>query len=193
MLFLQPRCAQESDQQSSPPNITCTLKNLNCRDSLKRSWPYVSGCSIAARLRDSTPKRGWREGYYRYRISLQKGQTAFFSWMVWPVVAHLQTRSRAPVIMSLRRHSAVFVLLLCFLSLNTLIVSAFSKSELLFRYGEAVSDRRLDNKTDDFNSIEVQLTTPVVFYDQIYNSIYVSWRSSQLFWTEIVPRGGRRS
>ncbi|KAI9561912.1 hypothetical protein GHT06_012874 [Daphnia sinensis] len=88
--------------------------------------------------------------------------------------------------MSLRRRSAsLVVFLLCFLSLNTLIVSAFSKSELLFPYGAVVSDRRLDNDTDDFNSIEVQLTTPVVFYDQTYNSIYVNENGLVSFLTEI--------
>ncbi len=83
--------------------------------------------------------------------------------------------AREPVIMSLRRHCAPFVLfLICILGPNYLIVSAFSMSELLFPFGETVSDQRLDNETDDFNSIEVPLTTPVIFYNQTYNSIYVS-------------------
>ena len=78
--------------------------------------------------------------------------------------------------MSLRRHCAPFVLFVICIILgpNYLIVSAFSKSELLFPFGETVSNQRLDNETDDYNSIEVPLTTPVIFYNQTYNSIYVS-------------------
>lgn len=76
--------------------------------------------------------------------------------------------------MALRKYCVLLTLFFNILFQNYFIVSAFSKSELLFPFGETVSDQRLVNETDDFNSEEVPLTTPVVFYDQIYNSIYVS-------------------
>jgi len=50
-----------------------------------------------------------------------------------------------------------------------------SKSELLFPYGAEFNDQNLVNETDDFSSVEVELTTPVVFYEQSYSSIYVSF------------------
>ena len=77
------------------------------------------------------------------------------------------------VMEALRRHCALLVLLFCIH--NYLLVSAFSKSELLFPFGDAASDQSLVNETDDFNSVEIPLTTPVIFYDQVFSSIYVSY------------------
>ena len=76
--------------------------------------------------------------------------------------------------MALRRSCALFLLFLYILNRKNIFVSAFAKSELLFPFGETVSDQSLDKETDDFNSVEVPLTTPIVFYDQVYQSIYVS-------------------
>jgi hypothetical protein len=131
---------------------------------------------IACRLRDSVPESR-REGVSRRLLQISnffpKRTDRFRGW--YGQLSRIFGHAREPVIMSLRRHCALFVLyLLCILCPNYLIVSAFSKSELLFPYGETVSDQRLVNETDDFNSIEVKLTTPVVFYEQTYNSIYVS-------------------
>ena len=50
-------------------------------------------------------------------------------------------------------------------------VTCISLSDLM-PYG-APLDYKLDNETDDFNSVEVQLTTPIVFYEQSYSSVYV--------------------
>lgn len=76
--------------------------------------------------------------------------------------------------MTLRRHSVVLAVFLYFVHQHLVVVSAITKSELLFSYGEAVSDQSLVNETDDYNSVEVPLTTPVIFYNETYNSIYVS-------------------
>jgi hypothetical protein len=92
--------AQESDQQSWPPNITHVRLKTWTHWGLTEEvmaicfrffWVLLAGYVIA-RERE---RGGWAaEGYYRYRITFQKGQTSF-SWMVWPVVAHLRTSSRA--------------------------------------------------------------------------------------------------
>lgn len=76
--------------------------------------------------------------------------------------------------MTAQRHGALLALLLCVFSLYDTVISG-SKSELLFPHGAEFGDRNLDNESDDFNSVEVDLTTPVVFYGQNYTSIYVSW------------------
>jgi len=42
----------------------------------------------------------------------------------------------------------------------------------LFTYADAAS-HQLANDTEDFNSLEVPLTTAIVFYQQTYHSIHV--------------------
>ena len=62
--------------------------------------------------------------------------------------------------------------------------SALSISDL-FHYG-AQLDYKLDNETEDFNSVQLQLATPIVFYGQDYTSIYVSCpnRSDKAQWSQ---------
>jgi hypothetical protein len=75
-----------------------------------------------------------------------------------------------------RFSSAMLLLcLLCAVSSRFHLVVGSSKSELLFPYGTGFNDQNLVNETDDFSSVEVELTTPVVFYEQSYSSIYVSF------------------
>lgn len=61
----------------------------------------------------------------------------------------------------------------------SIIDSSLSVSKLdLFPYGYAV-DQKLVEENEDFNSAELTLTTPIVFYQQTYNSIHV--RHSHVF------------
>lgn len=76
--------------------------------------------------------------------------------------------------MAIQRHDVLLILFIGIVSLYHPI-NSLSKAELLFPYGAALGDRALVNETDDFNSEEVELTTPVVFYGQNYSSIYVSY------------------
>lgn len=111
----------------------------------------------------------------------KKGQpTASYRWW-YGQLSRIFGHAREPV-MALRRHCDLLVLLLLVQILSHCNVSAFSKSELLFPFGEVAFDRSLVNETDDFNSVEVPLTTPVVFYDQVYTSIYVSQPLLFIFW-----------
>lgn len=77
--------------------------------------------------------------------------------------------------MAVQRHCALSLLSLFCVSIFFQHVTSLSKSDLLFPYGATFADQNLVNETDDFNSKEVELTTPIVFYDQVYNSIHVSF------------------
>lgn len=76
--------------------------------------------------------------------------------------------------MALRGDGALLVVLLKILVLSQQVASAPHKSDLLFAFGFPFGDQILLNETDDYNSVEVQLNTPVVFYEQTYSSIFVS-------------------
>jgi hypothetical protein len=45
--------------------------------------------------------------------------------------------------------------------------------DLLYPYGPEAFDRQLPSE-DEGSSPEIQLTVPIAFFDEIYNSIYVS-------------------
>jgi len=73
---------------------------------------------------------------------------------------------------SLQRHEELLILLIgvfCFIQ----CVISIPKSDLLFPYGAPFGDRNLDNETDDYATLEIELTTPIVFYGQPYTSIHV--------------------
>ena len=85
------------------------------------------------------------------------------------VLGHIYCRAA----MAIQRHAVLLIALFwCVLSHHP--ADSLPKSELLFPHGPAFGDRNLVNETDDFNSEEVELTTPIVFYGQNYTSIYVS-------------------
>lgn len=74
---------------------------------------------------------------------------------------------------SLQRHEELLILLIgvfCFIQ----SVISIPKADLLFPYGAPFGDRNLDNDTDDYATLEIELTTPIVFYGQPYTSIHVS-------------------
>jgi len=62
------------------------------------------------------------------------------------------------------------VLLLLLLHLNC--ITAIDRLQL-FPFGATQGDDRLD-VGDDISSSEVQLSTPIVFYDDYFSSLYVS-------------------
>ena len=65
------------------------------------------------------------------------------------------------------------LLLSCALLLICILTRAASLPRShLFTYADAAS-HQLANDTEDFNSIEVPLSTAIVFYQQSYHSIYV--------------------
>lgn len=69
----------------------------------------------------------------------------------------------------------IFLWLFCVVSTPLIHqVAGSSKAELLFPYGPGFNDQNLVNETDDFSSVEVELTTPVVFYGKTYPAIFVS-------------------
>jgi len=71
--------------------------------------------------------------------------------------------------------------------LNLHCVTAIDRLQL-FPFGAPQGDDRLD-VGDDVSSPEVQLRTPVVFYDDFYSSLYVSAngrRSDEHYTPEIV-------
>ena len=73
----------------------------------------------------------------------------------------------------LRRHLPVILLLSGFLLFGCRLCSAQEGGATLFPFGDGAGDAKL-NASDDESSPAVPLSTPVVFYEHEWNSVFVS-------------------
>ena len=153
--------------------------------------PYVFFLPLAIALEKG--RQGWEcyciSNYFFLQLSYrQASSNVFFFVSEWHCLLCSASRSTyanescpTSIIIVVQRRRGAFsnamllLWLLCVVSSQFYLVIGSSKSELLFPYGAEFNDQNLVNETDDFSSVEVELTTPVVFYEQSYFSIYVSF------------------